>query len=578
VKKTDRFCIALHIITSLILLTGLVVTPAQTVYAATYTVNSLADTYDGVCDAGNCTLREAITKANSTAAADTIQFSVSGTITITADLPSVLSAGGSLTIDGSGQNVDVSGAGIHRVLSVASGARLNLNNLDIRNGYTSVSGAGIYNSGLLTLQGGTLSHNRADDHGGAIYSTGTLTITNTAFSSNSVDIGNGGAIYIYTDTVATIKGASFYGNDSNVHGGAIDNLGNLKIDSGIFEFNSGGRGGAIYNRRDLHVQDVLFALNTADIHGGAIYNVTGGHFEFDRSKFIWNSAYDDGGGLYIFDAYGSSHIYDSILNGNIASGDGGGIKNLRGDFMIRNTEIEANQAGQNGGGVYNQEGLLYLYFVTLKSNTSDLDGGGVYNLGDLRVKYSTFESNQADGNGGGVCNGESTKISSLENSTLYDNRADLGGGVYNLAKLYLTNCTIAANRATTDGGGIIGDLDTWVHNTIVANSTSGGNCGTPHPANWGNNIDSGASCGWGSINGSKSNTNPHLGTLQFNGGWTETMALQAGSPAVDGVIYNPPNRCPEDDQRGYLRPFGLRCDIGAFERYFQVYLPQVSKY
>ena len=53
-----------------LLLAGLV--PA--LRAATYTVNSTADTDDGVCNAANCTLREAINAANANAGTDTIRF------------------------------------------------------------------------------------------------------------------------------------------------------------------------------------------------------------------------------------------------------------------------------------------------------------------------------------------------------------------------------------------------------------------------------------------------------------------------------------------------------------------------
>ncbi|MDW8101198.1 MAG: choice-of-anchor Q domain-containing protein, partial [Anaerolineae bacterium] len=35
--------------------------------------------------------------------------------------------------------------------------------------------------------------------------------------------------------------------------------------------------------------------------------------------------------------------------------------------------------------------------------------------------------------------------------------------------------------------------------------------------------------------------------------------------------------CPPTDQRGVPRPQGPRCDIGAFERGFTVYLPLVVR-
>jgi len=63
------------------------------------------------------------------------------------------------------------------------------------------------------------------------------------------------------------------------------------------------------------------------------------------------------------------------------------------------------------------------------------------------------------------------------------------------------------------------------------------------------------------------NTDPLLGTLEDNGGPTQTHALLGGSPAIDmgdDVICA---AAPVDgiDQRGVARPYGAACDIGAFE-------------
>jgi hypothetical protein len=68
--------------------------------------------------------------------------------------------------------------------------------------------------------------------------------------------------------------------------------------------------------------------------------------------------------------------------------------------------------------------------------------------------------------------------------------------------------------------------------------------------------------------------------LQNNGGPTQTYALLPGSNAIDSTFDN--LGCVDDtgaklttDQRGFPRPVGTRCDVGAFEysplRY--LYLP-----
>lgn len=54
---------------------------------------------------------------------------------------------------------------------------------------------------------------------------------------------------------------------------------------------------------------------------------------------------------------------------------------------------------------------------------------------------------------------------------------------------------------------------------------------------------------------------PLLAVLADNGGPTHTLALLAGSPAIDAAG----NVCPSIDQRGLARPARTACDAGAFE-------------
>ncbi len=100
----------LRIALLIILFVGLI-PAAQPVLAASFVVNSLADTNDGACTTapGGCTLREAIIAANSNGVPDTITFSVSGTIYVqNTGLPPLTE--GNTTIDGgSGHTVIISG-------------------------------------------------------------------------------------------------------------------------------------------------------------------------------------------------------------------------------------------------------------------------------------------------------------------------------------------------------------------------------------------------------------------------------------------------------------------------------------
>src|SRR5919198_194943 len=60
------------------------------------------------------------------------------------------------------------------------------------------------------------------------------------------------------------------------------------------------------------------------------------------------------------------------------------------------------------------------------------------------------------------------------------------------------------------------------------------------------------------------NADPLLDWLQNNGGYTQTMALGEGSPAIDAGDPNLAN-CPGAEGRGMGRPQGAGCDRGADE-------------
>jgi CSLREA domain-containing protein len=111
--------------------------------AATFVVTKTADTNDGTCDA-DCSLREAITAANSSAANDTIIFSANGTITLGSVLPN-LANNGTLSITGNGAGLTIiSGNNAVRPLKVATGATFTLSGLTATNGNSVNDGGGLY--------------------------------------------------------------------------------------------------------------------------------------------------------------------------------------------------------------------------------------------------------------------------------------------------------------------------------------------------------------------------------------------------------------------------------------------------
>ena len=387
-----------------------------------------------------------------------------------------------------------------------------------------------------------------------------------------------------------VTGSHFQGNVAGFSGGAIFNRFHSEFEGGdltvtdtdfLQNYAFGGSGGGIANESDLTVSDAVFGSNRAEDGGGALYNQSGSSFTVTDSAFSLNEALlGSGGAVYVqgtSDLDGS--IWDSSFTFNYAYLDGGAVYIVAGSVGLVHSSLIGNYAYRNGGGVYNLTGDVIFSDGTIENNDADQDGGGLYNSEKMSINYSTFSGNEAEGLGGGVYHNDTVELSIIENSTFYNNAANQGGGIYSRANLKVINCTLSSNSASTGEGGCLNTgSSTSIYNSIVANSTSGGNCKTTNsPANWGNNIDSGTTCGFGTLHDSHSSTNPLLGTLKDNGGRTKTMMLQPGSLAIDGVTYNPPNQCPENDQRRLIRPFGSFNDIGSVEGYYLLYMPIIRR-
>ena len=292
-----------------------------TAHAATITVNTLADPGTS----GNCSLRAAITAANSETATDscvagtgndTINFSVTGTITVASILPAVQNT---LTIDGTGEAITVSGNSVVQLMTVNSGATVTLQFLTLTKGVDAPlsgiadgEGGAIVNNGTLTIANSTVSSNKAlgsisgtglSGEGGAIFNTGTLLIYNSTFASNQADatgstsglmvgLAEGGAIYSGAGSALTILNSTFSANKA-VGGGALE-CGGVSCEAAY----GPAYGGAIYSfgtTSTTTITNSTFSGNQVTIEGapgpgdgGAIYS--GSTLNVTNSTFSGNQA------------------------------------------------------------------------------------------------------------------------------------------------------------------------------------------------------------------------------------------------------------------------------------------------
>ncbi|MEM8642878.1 MAG: CHAT domain-containing protein [Cyanobacteria bacterium P01_G01_bin.54] len=256
-------------------------------------------------------------------------------------------------------------------------------------------------------------------------------------------------------------------------------------------------------------------------------------------------------------------LNETTISGGSLNGNGGGIYN-RGNVILNNSTVSGNTAdpgfGRRGGGIHSDAtGTLSLFNSTISGNESNLGGGINFenNAGTLTLTNSTISGNQVTGNGGGI---RAQGTVNLTNATIAFNTADSdNNGAGNAGGIYIGGGTysntffnsIIANNTDGSPGSEIPDID-----ANLSTSTVQHNLITRTSGITGTTLSDG-------INGNIIGQDPLLGSLQNNGGTTQTHALLSGSPAI-----NAGNNSVVSfslDQAGNLRIFDTIVDIGAYE-------------
>ncbi len=267
-----------------------------------------------------------------------VTFSCSGTITV---LGGTILVSADTSIDGSGQNVTVSGGGKVQVFVVNSGVTLSLNNITVADGIAGLGGAGgagILNNGTVNVTNCTFQGNTGTPaNGGGIYNNGELTVTNCSFNNNSaggqlgslVMIASGGGIYNNGDL--TVTNSTFQGNKSYEGGGISSNGGSLQVANSVFYNNSGLVGGGIYNRGSN--------ANGSGVLGGRIFNP-------GSNASVLNSTFSGNLGSSIYNDSGGTAILTNTTLANTGTADSPNVVNL-GTLTLQDTILR----GAGSGGV-----------------------------------------------------------------------------------------------------------------------------------------------------------------------------------------------------------------------------------
>jgi CSLREA domain-containing protein len=284
---------------------------ASALPAAVITVDGFDST---VADDGVCTLREAITAANTDTASGTTpgecppgsgadRIVLDGDVSLTVvdhggtdptGLPWVSSV---ITLDGNGHTIERgSGAPVFRFLEVAA------------------------DSGDLTIADAILSNGNSIA-GGALQNFGSTSLIRSTVSGSSATVAGGGIANATVGRLTLIE--------STVSGCSSPT----------------GVGGGLANEGEALLIDTAVSANSAS--GGGGINNASGSLTLIRSTISGNTSTGWGGGIL---NWGTSSLVNSTVSGNGAS-QGGGVASLFGAASLTHCTIAGNSASESGGAI-----------------------------------------------------------------------------------------------------------------------------------------------------------------------------------------------------------------------------------
>eukprot|EP00761_Pharyngomonas_kirbyi_P003133 gb/GECH01003137.1/.p1 GENE.gb/GECH01003137.1/~~gb/GECH01003137.1/.p1 ORF type:complete len:795 (+),score=155.01 gb/GECH01003137.1/:1-2385(+) len=249
-----------------------------------------------------------------------------------------------------------------------------------------------------------------------------VTISNSQFISNSVESSLTGSTVAILNTPALISDSTFDSNIASDGGGLFmgDSSESTIVSSYFLHNQATNSGGAISITRSSS-SHFTEAVNPYLIH---------------RSHFMDNHAANDGSAIYIASA--NAQYSGSVSHSNITGNHGSSAISVFGaQIQLSHTHVKGN-AAQHGGGIQLREKSRLL---------SDSD--------------TVITNNKAQGNGGGIAiirdNGKDCSEAHayiISNTTLSQNKAKKGGGIYSVCDLAVKQSTITHNVATISGAGI----------------------------------------------------------------------------------------------------------------------------
>lgn len=413
-----------------------------------------------------------------------------------------------------------------------------------------------------------LSNLSADSNNGVgifLIADGNSSVTLTDVTSTNADDDSGFYVRAFQSSEVKVLGATVNGNDEDGLNARAGDSSKVNLSSITANFN--GDRGVDLNATGTGTTTLTTAAANANSEGARLR--ADGLGASTTAQFLTVTGSTGDGGVEL-DPTGGARV--ELLDSTVSGSENTGVIVTTGNedadgavATIRRTTIKENgNAGAGGGGVtiWDQYGLtINIEDSTISDNLAGA-GGGIYLEGEDGDDAPAF-------------------FLTLENSTVSGNVANTVGGIYILgfglsedSVFRILNSTITDNTTNLSGPagvGIVGIFPSTIRNSIIGGNHDipgvngdlaliGPNLSVDYSLvqTHDSSVDTQLSSGTGNLTG----VDPKLGPLANNGGPTFTHLPLAGSPAIGAG--EPGFADLTYDQRGQDRVVD-RLDMGAVE-------------
>jgi predicted outer membrane repeat protein len=374
---------------------------------------------------------------------------------------------GTMTLQHVNINKNTSTTGNGGAIYVSAKGIVNINTSSFLTENKANQGGGIYNGGIITMQGSITANKNTvgDDVANNIYLVKGKVITvtgNIKGSQIGISVPEMPTVITSgysTDNSDTAPNTIFTSdNEPDLYSASIsENEVSIGVPSPFYITEEGILRKAIDKLDDVKFQlsnDINITNSTLEIPSGKTVTIDLGGFKMDRGLKAreWNT----GGQVITVRKDATLNLSNGTLTGGWG-GASGGINNEGGTVNLTNVNITGCTGDDRGGGICNRDG-----------GTLTMKGGSLTN--------NTSNDATHPRGGGGLFNAEGA-TATLTGVTITGNKNKTygGGGICNFGTLTIDGCTITGNTAGANGGAIWqeGTLNLQGKNTITDNQAGG---------------------------------------------------------------------------------------------------------